>query len=112
MLIVMRYFYIFHFDRRYSSAELLIHAYNRLSDATRKALADEFSLFFKIVLKLGKHKFTNFVAENSPFARKIVENVKRGPLIGYSQDSANPYSTAGVAETIDIERGASVLRTF
>lgn len=112
MLVVMRYFYVFHFDRRYSSAELLVHAFNRLSEETRKGLADEFALFFKVILKLGKHKFTTFIAQNSAFIRKIVEMVQRKPTIGYPQDSANPYSTAGVAEVIDIERGSSVSRTF
>jgi len=28
----MRYFYVFHFDRKYSAAEVLIHAFNKLSE--------------------------------------------------------------------------------
>jgi hypothetical protein len=38
--------------------------------------------------------------------------VQRKPTIGYPQDSANPYCTAGVAEVIDIESGSTVARTF
>jgi hypothetical protein len=28
----MRYFYVFHFDKRYSAAEILIHVFNKLSE--------------------------------------------------------------------------------
>ena len=31
MLVTMRYYYIFHYDRNYSSTELIVHAYNKLT---------------------------------------------------------------------------------
>lgn len=112
MLVVMRYFYVYSFDRQYAAPEMVVHAFNKLGEEVRRQLADEFSLFFKIILKLGKNKFTNFVAQNSPFIRTIVDLVLKKPMIGYPQESANPYNTAGVAEAIDIERGATAARTF
>jgi hypothetical protein len=36
----------------------------------------------------------------------------RRPHIGYPQEAASPYSTAEVAEVIEIERGAKMERTF
>lgn len=97
MLVTMRYFYVFHFDRKYATSELVVHAFNKLTDEVKKLLSDEFSLFFKVILKLGKQKFTDFVANNSTFARGIIELVMKKPMIGYPQESANPYNTAGVA---------------
>jgi hypothetical protein len=38
--------------------------------------------------------------------------VNKKPMIGYPQESANPYNTAGVSELINIERGATVVRAF
>jgi hypothetical protein len=112
LLIAIRYFYVFHFDRKYSSSEIFIHSFNKLTDEVRKSLSDELSLFFKIIIKLGKNKFTNFIAENSVFGKSIVELVRKKPMIGYPQESANPYNTAGVSEVIDIDRGATAFRTF
>jgi hypothetical protein len=112
MLVTMRYFYVFHFDRKLSSFELVVHAFNKLAEEVKKLLADEFTLFFKIILKLGKEKFTDFVAQNSAFARSIIEVVRKKPMVGYPQESANPLNTAGIAEVIDIDRGATATRTF
>ena len=112
MLVTMRFYYLFHYARNYTSTELVVHAFNKLTQETRKALSDEFALFFKIILKLGKEKFVQFIGKNSPFANKIVEMVMRRPSIGYPQESASPHSTAGVPECIDIERGATISRTF
>jgi hypothetical protein len=112
MLVTMRFYYVFHFDRKYSSTELVVHAFNKLTQETRKALSDEFALFFKIILKLGKENFIHFIGKNSAFASQIVDLVMRRPSIGYSQESASPHSTSGVAEVINIERGATIERTF
>jgi hypothetical protein len=72
MLVAMRYYYVYHFNRRFSAAELVIYAYNKLTDEIRRSLADEFALFIKVILKLGKEKFTKFLAENSPFLRVVI----------------------------------------
>jgi hypothetical protein len=62
MLLTLRYYYVFHYNRRYSAAELVVYAYNKLTEDLRRSLSDDFALFFKIILKLGKEKFTNFLA--------------------------------------------------
>jgi len=54
MLLSMRYYYVFHFNRRYSAAELVVYAYNKLTDDLRRSLSDDLALFFKVILKLGK----------------------------------------------------------
>ena len=102
MLVAMRYYYIYHYDRKYSAAEVVIYAFNKLTDEIRKTLTDEFSLFIKVILKLGKWKFTSFLAKNSPFMKVIIEAMKKKPMIGYPQESASPYNTIGIGETIRI----------
>ena len=92
----MRYYYVFHYNRRYSAAEIIIYAYNKLTDNLRNALAEEFSLFIRIVLKLGKVKFTNFLAQNSVFMNKVIEVTKKQPLLGTKQEAASPYNTIGI----------------
>lgn len=42
------------------------------------------------------------MADNSPFAKRIIDIVKKKPTIAYQQDGANPYNTFGVAEEISI----------
>ena len=62
MLVAMRYYYIFHFQRKFSAAEIVIYAYNKLTDDLRRSLSDEFALFLKVILKLGKEKFCTFLS--------------------------------------------------
>ena len=112
MLLAMRYYCVYHFDKKYSAPEIVIHAYNRLTDELRRSLNDEFTLFFKIIQKLGKSKFIGFIADNSPFAKRIIDVVRKKPVIAYPQDGANPYNTFGVSEEISIERGATAFRYF
>lgn len=112
MLVAMRYYYTYHYQRRYSAAEIVIYAYNKLPDDLRKTLGDEFALFLKVVLKLGKEKFVNFLAQNSPFLRQITDAVRKRPIVGYSQESASPYNTIGIGEKIVLDRGASSSRYF
>ncbi len=38
MLIAFRYFYIFHFDKRYSAPEIIIYGFNKLDGEVRKEL--------------------------------------------------------------------------
>ena len=54
MLVAIRYYYIYHFNRRFNASEIIIYAFNKLSDEVRNSLKDEMALFIKIILKLGK----------------------------------------------------------
>ena len=51
----------------------------------KKSLNDEFALFFKIILKLGKEKFTKFIEDNSAYGKNIIGMVRKKPIIGYPQ---------------------------
>lgn len=75
-------------------------------------MKDEFALFFKIILKLGKEKFTNFIGSNSKFMKSFIDVAERKPLIGYSQESVSPYNLLGASDEINIERGAVSTRYF
>ena len=74
----------------------------------RRGLADEFSLFVKVIHKLGKLKFSDFLANNSAFLKVIVDAIAKKPTIGYSQETASPYNTIGIGENIFIDRGRAV----
>lgn len=89
-----------------------MYSFNKLTDEVRRGLADEFSLFVKVVHKLGKLKFSDFLASNSAFLKVIVEAIAKKPTIGYSQELASPYNTIGIGENILVERGRSVGRYF
>lgn len=69
MLVAIRYYYIYHFNRRFNASEIVIFSFNKLSDEVRNSLKDEIALFIKIILKLGKEKFTTFLHNNSPFLK-------------------------------------------
>jgi hypothetical protein len=97
MLIAFRYFYIFHFDKRYSAPEIIIYGFNKLDGEVRKELYEEFALFFKILLKMGREKFVSWVAQNSEFLREIIDLVRQKPMVGYPQESASPYNTGNIA---------------
>ncbi len=86
--------------------------FNKLSEEVKISLKDEFALFFKIILKLGKEKFTNFIANNSKFMKTFIDVAQRKPIIGYSQESVSPYNLLGASDEINIERGASATRYF
>lgn len=40
MEIVFRYFYAYHYDKRYGATDIFIEAYNNLNESVRFALAD------------------------------------------------------------------------
>jgi hypothetical protein len=67
--IVFRYFYAFHHDKKYNATDIFIQAYNKLSEPTRFALADEFMLFFRIIDKIGKGKFVDFLVNKSEWLK-------------------------------------------
>lgn len=44
--------------------------------------------------------------------KELAAQLKKKPTIGYSQDTAAPYNTIGVGETINLERGSTSCRYF
>ncbi len=73
LLSALRYYYIYHYNRRYCASEILINVFNKLNEEVKISLKDEFALFFKIILKLGKEKFTNFIGSNSKFMKTFID---------------------------------------
>ena len=100
MLVTMRYYYVFHHDRKFTAAEIFIYVFNKLTDHVRRILADEFSLFIKILFKIKRLKFISFLSKNSSFLKVIIDSISSKPMIGYPQESASPYNTINIGEVI------------
>lgn len=92
--------------------DLIIQAYNKLDESTRFALADEFILFFRIIRKLGKGKFADFLTEKSAWIRDITGKVTEKSLIGYQKDSVKPFNPLEISDTFVVDSGKKALRTF
>lgn len=112
MLVSMRYYYAYHFDKKLCANELFIFTFNKIEESVRRVLFEEFVLFFTITSKLGKHKFLDFMAKNSEYMKKIITIVRNNSMVGCTQESASPYNTIGAGEIIPIGKGESVFRTF
>jgi|JI9StandDraft_1071089.scaffolds.fasta_scaffold499481_1 hypothetical protein len=61
MLLALRFFYVYHNDRQIGSPEIIVYAYNKLTDDLRRSLSDEFALFFKVIGKLGHHTLVSYL---------------------------------------------------
>jgi hypothetical protein len=112
MEIAIRYFYAFHHDKKQAATDLFIQAYNKLDESTRFSLADEFILFFRIIRKLGKGKFVDFLTEKSQWVRDITSKVTEKSLIGYQKESVKPFNPLEIADTFVVDSGHKGLRTF
>lgn len=69
MEVVFRYFYCYHHDKKYGSTDIFIEAYNALHESVRYAMADEFVLFFRVIRKIGKNKFCDFLLTKSQWLK-------------------------------------------
>lgn len=112
MEIVFRYFFAYHHDKKQMAPDLVIQAYNKLDESTRFALADEFILFFRIIRKIGKEKFADFLTEKSAWIREITVKVNEKSLIGYQKDSVKPFNPLEISNTFVVDSGKKTLRTF
>ena len=103
--IVLRYFYCFHYDKKYNSTDIFVEAYHKLDESVRFALADEFVLFFKIARKIGKSKFIDFLLKKSEWLREIDEKVSFNNIVGYSKESMFPFPNHRVFDIFNIPSG-------
>jgi hypothetical protein len=62
MELAIRYFYLFHHEKKMSAANIFVETYHKLTDPVRFALSDEFILFFRIATKIGKSTFVSFLS--------------------------------------------------
>jgi hypothetical protein len=85
MLVAMRYYYVYHYDRKLCANELFIFTFNKVEESVRRVLFEEFVLFFTIIAKLGKHKFLDFMVKNSEYMKKIVGIVRSNAMVGCAQ---------------------------
>jgi hypothetical protein len=105
MEVIFRYFYIYHHDKKFNCTDIFIEAYNALSDSVKFAMADEFVLFFRIIRKVGKGKFCDFLLQKSQWLRDIHVKVSEGNFIGYAKETLNPFPTLRISETIPVPHG-------
>lgn len=99
MEVVFRYFYAYHHDKKQAATDLFVQAYNKLDESTRFSLADEFILFFRIIRKLGKSKFADFLAEKSPWVKEITSKITEKSLIGYQKETVKPFNPLEITDT-------------
>jgi len=83
MLVVFRYFYAYHFQKEYSATNILIKALNLLSESTKKSMQNEFMLFLRVINKLGKTNFIEFLCSNSKWVTSLVEEIDQTEIMGY-----------------------------
>lgn len=112
MEISFRYFYAFHHDKKQTAPELFVHAYNKLDESTRFSLADEFILFFRIIRKLGKNKFSDFLAEKSPWVRDITSKVNDKSLVGYQKETVKPFNPLEITDVFVVDSRSKARRCF
>lgn len=105
MEIILRYFYVYHYDKKYQATDLFIQGFNQLSEASRASLSDEFILFFRITRKIGKAKFVDFLMNKSEWLRDTLGKVENTSLVGYPKDVLTPYNTAGLSELVQVGSG-------
>ena len=48
-------------------------------------MADEFILFFRIIRKIGKGRFANFIADKSSWVREITGKINEKSQVGYQK---------------------------
>jgi len=102
MDLIFRYFYAYHHDKKYQATDLFIQAFNSLSEAARVALKDEFILFFRVLRKIGKIKFIEFLTAKSQWIKELLAKVDNSSLVGYPKDTMSPFNNAGLCEIVGI----------
>lgn len=65
MEVVFRYFYAYHHDKKYAATDIFIEAFNGLAESVRYAISDELVMFYKIIKKVGKGKFVDYLLSKS-----------------------------------------------
>jgi hypothetical protein len=112
MEIAFRYFYAYHHDKKQAATDIFVQAYNKLDESTRFSLADEFILFFRVIRKLGKGKFADFLAEKSPWVREITSKVTEKSLVGYQKESVKPFNPLEITDVFVVDSGKISRRCF
>ena len=71
MDIVFRYFYLHHAQKHHSAVELFIVCFNKISEAVRYAMTEEFILFMNVARKIGREKMVEVLLQKSTWLREI-----------------------------------------
>lgn len=112
MEIVFRYFYAYHNDKKFGATDIFIEAYNILSETTRFSLADDFVLFLKVISKIGKQKFVDFLIQKSPWLKEVYEKVSDKNQVGYAKEQLIPFPQLRICDNISVPSGKTATRTF
>lgn len=112
MDIVFRYFYLHHAQRHHSAVEMFIICFNKISEAVRFAMTEEFILFMNVAKKIGREKLVEVLLQKSTWLKDIYEKTKTNKIIGYKLDGTAPFNRYNFGEEIKIERGKTASRYF
>jgi hypothetical protein len=92
MLLLFRYFYLFHAQRTSRAVEMLVEGYNLVDESVRFALAEDFALFLRTARKVGKAKMVDWLLSKSPWMAEISQKLCQRAFIGYKPENAGPIS--------------------
>lgn len=110
MLLLFRYFYLFHGQRTSRAVEMLVEGYNLVEESVRFALAEEFALFLRTARKVGKAKMVDWLLSKSSWMADINQKLCQRAFIGYKPENAGPF--LGFSEVIEVERRSRSCRFF
>lgn len=106
----MRYLYIFNRNKHAESFSLFTKVYEKLSEAVRFALSDQFVLFFKVIRKIGHTKFIEYLRQKFPFIEELHQKLDTSAIVGYPKDSLNAFHSFPIMESIFVNPGTMVQR--
>jgi hypothetical protein len=69
-------------------------------------------LFLKIVRKIGKGKFVEFLLNKSPWLKEINSKVSDNNFVGYVKETLNPFPGFRVPEMLTVPNGKIEYRWF
>ncbi len=68
-------------------------------------MTDEYILFFRVLRKIGRGKFVDFLISKSPWVAQITEKIKEKSVVGFNKSNVDPFNNLNIGEKIVIERG-------
>lgn len=105
MEVIFRYFYAYHYDKKYEATDIFIEGFNSINQSVRFALSDELILFFRTIMKIGKAKFVDFLFQKSSWLQEIYSKVSTDNYVGYAKEILIPYPNLRIFEGISVPSG-------
>ena len=112
MRMVLRYYEVYSPFKGLNANEIFINSFNKLDNRVRAQLRNEMLLFVRVAIKLSWEKLLPYLSANSEYFRVLVESARKSSVIGFNQQSIEPYNPSQLAETITIPPGKTAERYF